>query len=49
MLHILPQGAHLGGPVAVDGGRALLPGARRCPHMEHLDPMAGPAGESKSL
>ena len=46
MLHILPQGAHLGGPVVVDGGRAFLPGSRLCPHLEHLDPVAGAAGEN---
>ena len=45
-LHILSQGAHLSGPVLVDGGRSQLPGACCSPHLQHVDPMAGPSGEN---
>ena len=42
------QGAHFSGPGGLGPSRSCLPGPCNCPHLEHLDPVAGAAGENKS-
>ena len=39
------QGAHFCGSVLLGSDRALLPCHHHSPHLEHLDPVAGAAGE----
>ena len=41
------QGAHLSGPGALGPSRSCLLGPRHCPHVEHLDSVAGAAGENE--
>ena len=39
------QGAHLCGSSGLGSDRAFLPRHHHCPHLQHLDPVAGAAGE----
>ena len=40
------QGAQLCGSVVLGSDRALLPRLHHRPHLEHLDPVVGAAGEN---